>query len=119
MKKYIIPTINCVIICALILFLNIRDDTPIIGILFSIGTVAVTLYLIKLIRNNGNEIKINAINKLMTLTSVVLTAGCLYELITGNMISDKTGDIIALIVVIIGICIWLYDYCIKPFKNKK
>lgn len=55
----------------------------------------------------------------MTLLSAVLIAGCLYEGITGNTISDKAGDYIAIAVVVIGILIWIYDYCIKLFRDKK
>ena len=29
--KYILPIVNCVIICTLSLMMNFRDDTPIIG----------------------------------------------------------------------------------------
>lgn len=117
--KLILAIVNCVVICTLALILNFRDDTPIMGVLFSIIVLIETVYLINLIRKNGNEIKINAINKIMTLLSVVLTAGCLYETITGNVISDKTGDYVAIGVVVVGGIIWLYDYCIKPFRGNK
>ncbi len=119
MIKYLLPITNGVISCSLALLLNFRDDTPIYGVLFAIIILVATVYLINLIRKNGNEIKINAINKLMTLLSAVLIAGCLYETITGNMISDETGDYMAIAVVAVGIIIWLYDYCIKPFKNPR
>lgn len=117
--KYILPIVNCVIICALSLMMNFRDDTPIIGVILAIIILIETVYHINLIRKNGNEIKINAINKIMTLCSAVLIAGCLYEKITGNMISDEVGDIMAIALVAIGVGIWLYDYCIKPFKDNK
>lgn len=117
--KYILPIVNCVIICSLSLILNFRDDTPIIGVILAIIVLIETVYHINLIRKNGNQIKINAINKITTLLSVALIAGCLYEIITGNMISDQAGDIMAIVLVIIGGGIWLYDYCIKPFKDNK
>lgn len=117
--KYILPAVNCIVICTLALLLNFRDDTPIIGVIFVMIILIETVYHINLIRKNGSEIKINAINKTMTLLSAVLIAGCLYEGITGNTISDKAGDYIAIAVVVIGVIIWLYDYCIKPFRDKK
>ena len=55
----------------------------------------------------------------MTLLSVVLTAGCLYEIITGNMISDEAGNWMVILLVDAGGGIWLYDYCINPFKDNK
>ena len=117
--KYILPIVNCVIICTLSLMMNFRDDTPIIGVILAIIILIETVYHINLIRKNGNQIKINSINKVMTLLSVALIAGCLYEMITGNIISDQAGDIIAIALVAIGVGIWLYDYCIKPFKDNK
>ena len=117
--KYILPIVNCVVICTLSLILNFRDDTPIIGVILAIIILIETVYHINLIRKNGNQIKINSINKVMTLLSVALIAGCLYEMITGNIISDQAGDIIAIALVAIGVGIWLYDYCIKPFKDNK
>ncbi len=117
--KYILPIVNCVIICTLALMMNFRDETPIIGIILSVVILIETVYHINLIRKNGNQIKINGINKIMTLCSAVAIAGCLYEIITGNMISDEAGDIIAIAFVVVGGGIWLYDYCIKPFKNNK
>ena len=117
--KYILPIVNCVIICALSLMMNFRDDTPIIGVVLAIIILIETVYHINLIRKNGNEIKIKAINKIMTLGSAVLVVGCLYEIITGNMISDEAGDIMAILLVAAGIGIWLYDYCIKPFRNSR
>lgn len=119
MIKYILPVLNCVIICALALMLNFRDNTPVIGVILAIIMLIATIYQINLIRKNGNEIKIKAINKIMTLGSAVLIAGCLYEIITGNMISDEVGDIMAIVLVVAGVGIWLYDYCIKPFRNNK
>ena len=118
MKKYILPIVNCIIICSLSLILNLRDDTLVIGIILSIIILVETIYHINLIRKNGNQIKINAINKIMTLSSVVLMSGCLYEVITGSAISDEVGDYIAIALVVIGVFIWLYDYCIKPFRNR-
>ena len=117
--KYILPIVNCVIICTLSLILNFRDNTPIIGVILAIVVLIETVYHINLIRKNGNQIKINAINKVMTLLYVALIAGCLYEMITGNIISDQAGDIMAIALVAIGVGIWLYDYCIKPFKDNK
>ena len=117
--KYILPIVNCVIICTLSLILNFRDNTPIIGVILAIVVLIETVYHINLIRKNGNQIKINSINKVMTLLSVALIAGCLYEMITGNIISDQAGDIMAIALVAIGVGIWLYDYCIKPFKDNK
>lgn len=118
MLKYLLPIVNCTITCTLVVVLNFRDDTPAIGIIFAVIILVLTAYQINLIRKNGNEIKIKAINKIMTLGSVVLTAGCLYEGITGDSISDETGDYIAIAVVIAGVVIWLYDYCMKPFRCK-
>lgn len=117
--KYILPVVNGIVICTLAIVLNFRDDTPMIGVIFAMIVLIETVYHINLIRKNGNEIKINAINKVMTLLSVVLIVGCLYEGITGNVISDKAGDYIAIAVVVIGTIIWIYDYCIKPFKDNK
>jgi len=117
--KYILPIVNCVIICTLAVVLNFRDDTPVIGVIFAAIILVLTAYQINLIGKNGNEIKIKAINKIMTLGSAVLIVGCLYEIITGNMISDEAGDIMAILLVAAGIGIWLYDYCIKPFRNSR
>lgn len=119
MKKYILPIVNGVIICSLAIILNIRDDTLIIGVLFAVIMLTATVYLINLIKNNGNEIRIKAINKIMTILSAVLLAGWLYETVTGNMISDETGDYMAIATVAVGVIIWLHDYYIKPFKNGK
>lgn len=119
MMKYILPIVNCVIICTLSVMLNFRDDTPVIGVILAVIILIVTIYHISLIRKNGNEIKIKAINKIMTLGSAVLIAGCLYEIITGNIISDQAGDIMSILLVAAGAGIWLYDYCIKPFKDNK
>lgn len=119
MKKYILPVVNCIVICSLCLCGNLRDGTPIHSVFFIAITLAFSIFLIKLIKDKGNPIKINAMNKIITLTSLVLAGGFLYETITGNMISDKAGDILAVCLVLVGIVIWLYDYFIKPFKNKK
>ncbi len=119
MIKYILPIVNCIIICSLSVLMNFRDDTLIIGVILAIIVLIETVYHINLIRKNGNQIKINAVNKIMTLLSVVLIAGCLYEIVTGNMISDEAGDIMAMLLVAVGGGIWLYDYCIKPFKDNR
>ncbi|MBQ9946912.1 MAG: hypothetical protein IJO91_00860 [Oscillospiraceae bacterium] len=62
---------------------------------------------------------LSVINKMVTLLSVVLLTGCIYEFATGNTISDRTGDIMALAVGAIGIVMWVYDYYIKPFRKSK
>ncbi|MEE0265716.1 MAG: hypothetical protein UD936_08835, partial [Acutalibacteraceae bacterium] len=59
-----------------------------------------------------------AINKMMTILSATLLAGSLYENVTGQMISDKTGDYMAMIIIAIGVVILVYDYYIKPLKRK-
>lgn len=117
-KKYIIPISNCLISSFLALGLNFRDDSIIAGIFFTMIILGATIYQIVLIRKNGNEIKIHAINKMMTLLSATLLAGFLYEAISGQMISDEIGDYMAIIFLIIGAVILLYDYYIKPLKRK-
>ena len=118
MKKYILPFFNCIIISTLAFGLNLRDDTIITGVFFAIMTLVATIYQIYLIKKNGNEIKINAINKIMTILSAILVGGSLYEIFTGQMISDETGDYMALAIIIVGGVILVYDYYIKPLKRK-
>lgn len=116
MMKYILPAVNGVILCTTSLLLNIREGTPVIGVLLAMIMLIATVYQMNLIQKNGSEIKIEAFNKIMTLASIVLTAGCLYEVITGNIISDEEGDYMAMTLVVIGVGIWVHDYFIKPFK---
>lgn len=118
-KNYIISIGNCVVICMLFFLLSIRDDTVGLTLLFIFGEIIITGYLVKNIKNKINTIKVNAINKMMTLLSVVLTLGFLYECSTGSRITDKTGDLLAVLLLIICVLIWLYDYWIKPFINKQ
>ncbi len=82
---------------------NVRDNTPVIGAIVAVAVIVFTVYHIRLIKNNGNKIKINCLNKLVTLLSVVLLSGCIYEFATGNIISDRTGDIMALAVGAVGV----------------
>ncbi len=117
MKKYFLPIVNLVMISLATLLLNLRDDTPFNAVLIIIGVICVTAYLIKNLKNGENTIKVNALNKALTLGAAILTIGALYEFLTGERISDESGDIMAVLLVIVCIGIWLYDYFIKPFKN--
>lgn len=89
--KYILPIVNCIVICTLSVIVNVRDRTTIIGAIIAVAVIAFTVYHIRLIKNNGNKIKINSLNKMVTLFSVVLLADCIYEFATGNTISDRTA----------------------------
>lgn len=119
MKKYILPLVNSGIICSLSIALNFRDGTPVAGVFFAVLMLIPTLYVINQIKNNGNEIKIKAINKMMTLLSATLLGGTLYEMITENRISDAVGDRMAIVLVIIGGIILVVDYYIKPIMGKR
>ena len=116
--KYVLPIVNCVIICSLCIIVHIRDGTPIIGVLEIIGIVALNVYLLKLMKNNGNSIKIATMNKMWTIICVFSIICCGYEFATGTIISNEVGDCIAIILAVILIGILVYDYWIKPFKKQ-
>ena len=55
--KYILPAVNCIVICTLALLLNFRDDTPIIGVIFAMIILIETVYHINLIRKTAMRSK--------------------------------------------------------------
>ena len=115
MKKYIVPTLNLIIMSSLFTYLSIRDRTLTNGILCIAGTLFFYGFIVWNLKKGINEIKVSTLNQIMSLLSLALLTGTLYEVISGNFITEGTGNMMAYILTIAGLLIWAYNYYIKPF----
>ena len=114
MKKYVIPTLNLIIISLTSAYIEIREGQAyhliwIIGIGFFYYW-----FIISNLRKNTNEIKIKSMNKILSILAMVSLGGTAYELITGDRISDEVGDYLVYSVLAVTLLIILVDYYIKP-----
>ena len=109
---------NITIICITCLLLGVRDKDYMFAILSIIGGIVLGIFQYKLTRSNDDNknIKADVILRFTTVLSIVMVSCYLYEQISGRMIPDDIGDLVAIGVIAVGLGIMFYYYYIKPSK---
>lgn len=114
MKKYVIPTLNMIIFFSLAIYTSIRDGKA----YHLIWIIGVGLYFYRFIilnlRKNTNTVKVSAMNKAFSYLTMLVLDLTIYEVLTGDRISDEAGDYLAYSVLAVTLLIWLIDYYIRP-----
>ena len=71
-------------------------------------------YIISNLKKNTNKIKVSAMNKAFSYLTMLTLGVAIFEILSGDRISEEVGDHLAYSVLAVTLLIWLIDYYIRP-----
>lgn len=119
MKNYILSTVDLIISLSVLTILGVRDGEIIPTTISAIISLCIYGYVIYNLTNKKNPTKVETVIKIFSFASLILLGGGLYEAYSGQRIEGDAENLLTILVALICLFIWVYNYYLKPYLHFK